>query len=305
MIPRRAFLGAAVSASRAAAAPGRQVAITIDDLPRGGDWPTPSSFQTLLALNRHFLAPFRRARIPFTGFVNSAKLPPAELDTVLRLWLATGAALGNHTHTHPDFNSTPLESYLENVMECDRALRRVTVPRYFRHPFLHAGPDESKRHGLERFLEQQGYRIAPVTLDNSDYMFAAAYGSALARRDKPAAARVRAAYLPYLESIFAFFEQRSVEVFGREFPQVLLLHVSRLNADAMPQILSMIARRGYRVAPLEEAMADAAYRSPDAYYGPGGFSWIHRWSRTMGLPNRGEPDEPALIREEFERGRRR
>src|ERR1022692_4846029 len=32
---------------------------------------------------------------------------------------------------------------------------------------------------------------------------------------------------------------------------------------------------------------------------PGGFSWIHRWSRTKGMPNKGEPDEPEWVRKAF------
>ena len=192
------------------------------------------------------------------------------------------------------------ETYVADIVKCHQALVRVTKPRYFRHPFLHAGPDEAKRQGLERFLAGQGYRVAPVTLDNSDYMFAALYGHATAKHDQAAASQIRAAYLPYLDSILPFFEQRSIEVFGREIPQILLLHVSLLNAHALPDILAMIERRGYRIDPLEAVLADPAYQSRDAYCGPSGFSWIHRWSRTMGLPNRGEPAEPEFIRAAFE-----
>ena len=308
MISRRELLlSTVVTAGAFAALAARSVAITIDDLPRGGDWPRASTFAELLKLNRDYLVPFRRGKIPLTGFVNTgrAELTPAQLDRILRLWLEAGAELGNHTHTHPAFNTTPLDANLADLLACDGALRRLTKPRFFRHPFLQAGPEADKRDGLEKFLKEHGYRIAPVTLDNSDYMFAAVYGHAVARGDRRGAKRCRDAYVPYLESIFAFFEDRSQQVFGREIPQVLLLHVSRLNSDAMPAILAMIARRGYRIAPLEEALADKAYETPDAYYGPGGFSWIHRWSRTMGLAPKGEPDEPAFISEEFKRSRRR
>jgi len=65
-------------------------------------------------------------------------------------------------------------------------------------------------------------------------MFAAVYGHTVQRGDRAAAQRCRAAYLPHLDSIFSFFEAHPVEVFGREIPQVQLLHVSRLNVEAMP-----------------------------------------------------------------------
>jgi hypothetical protein len=52
---------------------------------------------------------------------------------------------------------------------------------------------------------------------------------------------------------------------------------------------------------LETALRDEAYRQPDEYYGTGGFSWIHRWSKTKGMAPKGEPDEPAWIQEAYKK----
>jgi peptidoglycan/xylan/chitin deacetylase (PgdA/CDA1 family) len=227
---------------------------------------------------------------------------PAGLQSILHVWLEHGAELGNHTYSHPDLNTTPLDEYTANIMRGEPAITQAVGhrPRYFRHPFLHAGADVATKRGLEKFLAEHGYQVAPVTLDNSDWMFAFDYGSEL--QDNPAlAARVRDAYVPYMESIFAFFEARSVQVVGREFPQVLLLHASQLNADTMPALLAMMRRRGYRFVSLEEALRDGAYRLPDEYAGTGGFSWIHRWSKTKGMAPKGEPDEPEWIAKEYQR----
>jgi hypothetical protein len=46
---------------------------------------------------------------------------------------------------------------------------------YFRHPFLRTGPTADVKAELQAFLARQGYRVAPVTIDNSDYMYAALY----------------------------------------------------------------------------------------------------------------------------------
>ena len=211
---------------------------------------------------------------------------------ILKIWLDHGATLGNHTWSHPDLNQTALQDYEADLLVVNRRLPRLwaIVRSTSAHPFLHAGKDAATRRGLEEFLAAHDYRIAPVTLDNSDWMFAAVYAPALSA-DPPLAVRVKQAYLAYMESIFAFFEARSMEVVGREFPQTLLIHASQLNADAMPELLAMIRRRGYRFVSLETALQDEAYRLPDEYYGTGGFSWIHRWSKTKGMPGKGEPDE--------------
>ena len=101
-----------------------------------------------------------------------------------------------------------------------------------------------------------------------------------------------------MESVVAFFEERSIEVVGREFPQILLLHANQLNADLVPDLLAMFRRRGYTFVPLDRALADGRTASRRVR-GPGGFSWIHRWSKTKGMKPRGEPDPPAWVKESW------
>lgn len=70
----------------------------------------------------------------------------------------------------------------------------------------------------------------------------------------------------------SFFEHRSVEVVGREIPQILLIHASELNADLMPELLAMFRHRGYTFVSLSHALEGPAYQRPDEYAGPMGFS---------------------------------
>ena len=280
-------------------AAGREVAITIDDLPRGGDRRAPAA--DTLRMTRKLLEPFRAGRLPVTGFVNECRGGP-ELRELLTVWRDAGAELGNHTCSHPDLNTAPLAHYLADITpRGDRITSEIIgrPPRYFRHPFLHAGKDDATRTAVNAFLADHGYRVAPVTLDNSDYLFAALYGRALDRGDTSLGRRVLDAYLPYMESIFEFFEKRSEKVTGHEIRQILLIHANQLNADAMPALLAMMSRRGYRIVTLERALEDPAYRLADDYSGTGGFSWIHRWSRTKGMKPESEPDEPAWVQEEL------
>jgi peptidoglycan-N-acetylglucosamine deacetylase len=287
-----ALLGALVHAQP----PRRSVAITVDDLPMGGDGSDPS-FEGIYGMNERLVRPFKEGRIPLTGFVNAhheQTLGPDRLRRLLDLWLDAGADLGNHTYSHLDINNVPLADYTANVVRGEPILRAALAARgkslrYFRHPYLHAGATAETKTGLQRFLDDAGYRVAPVTLDNSDYMYAALYTRSEHRE------RVRTEYIPYMESVVEFFERRSVEVAGREFPQVLLIHANAINADMMPDLLDMFRRRGYDFVTLETALADAAYRLPEEYVGRSGFSWIHRWSMTKGMRNKGEPDPPAWV----------
>ena len=276
---------------------GRSVAITIDDLPRGGDG-GPRTQAAVAEMTRQLLTPFVQQKVPVIGFVNEGRQDWGGdgLRQVLDLWLDAGADLGNHTYSHPDINQVPLDVFTADVTRGEPVVRAALAARkrelrYFRHPFLRTGPTPEIKRGMQAFLDSRGYRIAPVTIDNADYLYAAVY-TRPAHRD-----RVRREYVAYMESVVAFFEQRAVEVAGKEFPQILLLHANQLNADLMPDLLAMFRRRGYGFVSLEQALADSAYAMADGYAGRGGFSWIHRWSQTRGLPPKGEPEPPPWLQE--------
>ena len=132
------------------------------------------------------------------------------------------------------------------------AARGLTL-RFFRHPFLHTGRDLENRAAFERFLAAHGYRVAPVTIDNDEYIFAGAYDRASKRGDADVVrARSRTAYVPYMEAKAEFFERNSRELFGREIRQVLLIHANMLNADRFGDLAAMFERRGYRFITLEK-----------------------------------------------------
>ena len=276
-----------------------EVAITIDDIPRSCDGGR-ASLEEIQSMTVRLLAPFKRQGIPLTGFVNvgRTRLAHDELPRIFNLWLDAGAELGNHTFSHSDLNSIPAAEYERDITNGEGVLRDSVEAhgkklQFFRYPMLHAGSTADTKNEAEQFLAAHGYRNAPVTFDNSDYLFAAAF------IDPQLTPRVRREYIPYLESVVAFFEQRGVEVVGREFPQIMLLHASELNSQMMPAILEMFRRRGYRFVTLDDALRDGAYRLPENYVGRRGLSWIHRWSTAKGLSPKNEPDAPEWVRKAF------
>lgn len=278
-------------------AAGRQVAITIDDLPRGGDR-GPGDLASVRAMTEQLLRPFHEQKIPVIGFVNEGRggLAAQELRQILDLWLDAGADLGNHSYSHFNLNDTPLDEYTADILKGEPVLRAALAARgrkveYFRHPFLHTGPTPEVKRGLEQFLDRHSYRVAPVTFDTDDYLFAVQYTSPGYKE------RVRREYIPYMESVVAFFEKRSVEVLGREIPQILLIHASQMNAETMPDLLAMFRRRGYTFISLDEALRDPVYRLPDRFASEKGISWIHRWGQTKGIPIQYEPDPPKWVEE--------
>lgn len=298
-----------VFAAALACAQDRRVAITIDDLPVAQSGPDACEPTALMEATKKLLAHFKG--LPLTAFVIGRNCPDLTLEqrkAALGLWMEAGAEMGNHSYSHRDYNSMPATEYAADIERGDASLKQSTglaKIRYFRSPMLHTGRTKQDKQHLERFLAANGWQQAPVTFDNSDWLFANVYAHALRTGDEALAKRVRDGYVPYMESVVAFFEKRSVEVVGRDIPHVLLFHSNHLNRDLGGELVNMFRRRGYRFITLEEALRDDAYRLPDEYAGTGGFSWIHRWSRTMGMPNKGEPGEPKWVLDKFEEISRR
>ena len=286
----------------------REVAITFDDLPGVALLPSQRcNAKAIQQLNARLLRTITANRIPAIGFVVESNLCAGQrpgLPHLLDMWLAAGLELGNHSFSHFDLNSTPLSLYEADALRGagvvkERLRQRGRALKYFRHPFLHAGKDLKTKMEFERFLSNQGYSIAPVTIDNQEWIFAEVYAVAKERRDTATTRRVAIEYVVYMEKIFEFFEKRSVEVTGREIRQVLLLHANALNADHLDDIVRMMRRRGYAFISLDSALTDPAYRLPDKYAGPVGLSWLHRWALTKGMPMREEPREPEFIANAF------
>lgn len=288
------------------AAPARAVVVTFDDLPTvSRNFATPADRERI---TRQIVATITGHHIPAVGFVNEGKLyadgvlDPSRVD-LLRQWTRAGIELGNHTFSHLDLHTAPLADYLRDIERGDSLTRIVMAesgrkPRYFRHPFLHTGRTPDVRNRVAKTLARRGYAVAPVTIDDGDYIFAAAYDDALGRRDSVEATRIGDEYVAYMARVFAYYEAQSLAIVGRSFPHVLLVHASVLNADRFGEVARMIERRGYAFVPLDRALGDSVYRSADTYAGAGGISWLHRWALTRGLRGAvfaGEPEVPAGI----------
>jgi peptidoglycan-N-acetylglucosamine deacetylase len=288
-------------------AQGREVAVTFDDLP------TPyGDLEDMRSITKRLLESFKRTGVPVVGFVNERKLyQRGETDArieLLRAWLDAGYELGNHTFSHINLQRASLADYEDDVVRGETVTRMLLTEkgmklRYFRHPFLFTGMTPEYKRGLAEFLTARGYTVAPVTIDNGDYIFAAVYFKAKKRGDAETAKRVADAYVPYMESVFEHFERLSVETFGHEIKQTLLLHANEINADHFDELAAMLKRRGYAFVTLEAALKDAAYSEQDALY-KNGISWIHRWRLTKNLPLKWEPEVPKFVDELYKAGQR-
>lgn len=284
--------------------PQRFVAVTIDDLPVVVK---NSNLKLRQKITRKLLAHIKKEKVPAIGFVNEAKLynneklVPEEVD-LLKAWLDAGLELGNHTFSHLSLHDNALEKYEGEILKGEIVTKKLLAEknqkmRYFRHPYLWTGLSMEIKNDLGKFLDEHDYTIAPVTIDNSDWIFARAYDNAIEKKDAKLKKKIAAAYLDYMNSKTDYWERQSVKLFGREIKQILLIHANSINADYLDDLLKMFEKREYKFVALEESLTDEAYKLPDTFVKRNGISWLHRWALAKGKGNvlLDEPKTPDFV----------
>lgn len=286
--------------------PKRLVAVTFDDLPMntkyledGNQW---------IEQTQKLLSIIKKYNIPAIGFVNECKLYVNDiLDSnrlkALQLWVNADLELGNHTFSHPDYHSTDEKSFFDNIIKGEKITHELLAQKnkrleYFRHPYLHTGLSLEKKKKLDDFIEEHNYTIAPVTIDNGEWIYARAYENACNKNDFDLMKIIGKGYVNYMMDKTKYFENQSVKLFGREIKQILLVHANMINADYFDELAEELLKHNYRFISIKEALTDTAYQSEDTFTGRGGISWLHRWSYTRNVDKSffaGEPEVPQNI----------
>lgn len=278
------------------------VAITFDDLPVYG--PYASAIEGR-AITTKLLDGLKRNRLRAIGFVNEIQLAAPDREQridLLRQWLDAGMDLGNHSYSHGSLTNTPVEAYIADVARGELVTKALLAARgrserWYRYPYLETGTTAAVRTRFEGWLAAHHYKVAPVTMENSDWEFGDPYAEAVAHGDSTEAARIRDVYLDYTRRVVPWYRTAAIGLLGREPAFVLLLHASRLNADSMDQVAAILRDNHLKSVSLGRAMRDPAYRIADTYVGPDGDEWLTRWAMTLhrDLPYDSCPEVPADI----------
>jgi peptidoglycan/xylan/chitin deacetylase (PgdA/CDA1 family) len=291
--------------SLSALAQNRTVAITVDDLPyASADAVSSSDAVAAKEVNGKILSALRHHQVPVTGFViqkGVEDLGPTAAIQILRNWTRGNFDLGNHTYSHQDANQLSLAALEDEIIKGETSFvplmkQAGKKPEFFRFPMNHTGETEQTHERVAAFLTQRGYRVAACTIDNSDYVFNAAYVPMLAAHDS-SAQRLRLEYFSYTSAEIDYYAGLSKQIFGYEPPQVMVLHDNRLNADTIGQLLALFEKKHYKFVSLNRAQADPAYQIPDTYITQYGPMWGYRWAAERGVKVNGrlEPEPPEWI----------
>jgi peptidoglycan/xylan/chitin deacetylase (PgdA/CDA1 family) len=285
----------------------KKVCITIDDLPaitngiEGNEIRqeiTNGIVKTLKAYDAKAIGYVNVGKLYDKGQFDSARLE------MLATWLQSGQELGNHTFNHPSYHRINFAQYTKAITREESVLKDLAKAygseiKYFRHPYLHIGLNQAKADSLRSFLVENGYTEAPVTIDNDEYLFAAAYTKAYRNGEEEQMEKIASDYLNYMEEKLIYYEELSVKFYGRPINQTLLIHANLLNSRYLDELLDIFLKHDYAFASQEEILKDPVYNQPVTVYGEYGISWIKRWGLSSGRSVKkvveGDPQVPDYI----------
>ncbi len=260
----------------------QSVAFTFDDGPHTKATPLHSP----KARNQAMLDSLAKHNVIAALFVtvnNGANTP--EGLALAKAWGDAGHAIANHTMSHPDLNSknVTLAQYTQEVLDCDKVIS--TLPGYqkwFRYTYLREGNTPEKRDGMVKFLKEQNYRNAYVSLDTSDWALDQKLTDTLAKDSNADVSAIKRVYLEHIWQRAEAYRALSQKLQGRDIAQVILLHHNLINALWLDDVISMFKAKGWAINTPAQAFADPVYQLQPAL-SAAGQSLLLSMSRALGI----------------------
>jgi peptidoglycan/xylan/chitin deacetylase (PgdA/CDA1 family) len=265
-----------------------EVAITVDDLPSHGDLPNDIS-RTKIAIT--MLAAFKKHHISGVyGFINGYNVTDQDTKNVLKLWVDSGQLLGNHTYSHMNITANAQDQYITNITQNELILRQFMVDKnykYFRYPYLREGNTKDKRDAIRKFLFDNNYKIAEVTLDFWDYEWNNPYARCIYKKDKKSINFIKKSYLDSGIAAIPAAQALSQLLFRRDIKYILLLHIGALDAQMLDQLLTQYEKLGVKFISLPDALSDKAYNINSGTIRDTGYTFLNeiRVSRKLHNPD--------------------
>jgi peptidoglycan-N-acetylglucosamine deacetylase len=235
-----------------------QVAITMDDF----NWAGNVVKLTGQERNRAILAALRSHTVKAALFVKGANVDNDEGRGLLQDWNNDGHLIGNHTYSHPYFNSSKVtaEAFEQDILRCEHLLTSFDhFQKILRFPYLKEGETRSKRDAIRSFLTQHGYRNGHVTIDASDWVIDDRLRKRLTQDPAADVGPYRTFYLDHMWDRSLYYDGLSRKVLGRSVRHTVLVHFNLLNALFLGDLIDMFKSKGWHVIDAAEAFRDRVF----------------------------------------------
>lgn len=240
-----------------------RVAITVDDIPIHGEL-IPGETREDIA--HPIIKALKDNRVESAyGFTNGSftRFQPEGIS-IFKDWLSAGYPLGNHGFEHLNLSRT--RAYTANIAEQNNLLKElenfsplIQRRKVFRYPYLNEGNTLKKRDEVRAYLKKNGYRIAEVTVDFHDWLWNEAFHRCWSEHDAGQIGWLRVHMIESADLHLRMANVNARRLFGRDIPNIVLLHLGSFNAVMLEALLNHWRSRGVRFVSLDEAMADPVY----------------------------------------------
>ncbi len=252
----------------------KQMAITIDDLPYAYSAKLNQAERDSILIK--LADSLQNRNVTATGFVIGSGVDNSTAR-LLVYFAGKGHDLANHTYSHPSANNISAKKYMEEVKRCDSAISGLPhFERYFRYSYLQRGNSLDRRDSIFWLIKEFKLTVAPVTIDNDDYLYNKYYVDSIASDNHDAADSIAEEYLDYMLAIANSADSLSHAICGRSIKHILLTHANLLNSRYYGRLLDKLRADGWQFITLKEALKDPVYAEEDIYIGKWGISWLKR-----------------------------
>jgi len=235
-----------------AASSGPGLAITIDDF-NLADTPLLAGLERDVAIRKAL----SRHGVKAAGFVAGKYVDTDRSPRVLAAWSEEGHVLGNHSFSHDYYGGKDPAGAMADILKCELLLTPYAgFRKLFRYPYLAEGRTAAGRDALRVLLRDHGYRIAPVTIDTSDWYVDSRLTARLAANPHADLEPYRQYWLDHIWDRAKFYDGLAQAVFGHSLDHTILLHHRLTTGLFLDDGLTMFRERGWRLVDAATALAE-------------------------------------------------
>jgi peptidoglycan/xylan/chitin deacetylase (PgdA/CDA1 family) len=273
-----------------------EIALSFDDAPRGDERLFSGRART-----QRIISVLDEFSIQTVFFANSKGLNQDGGRERLASYAKAGHLIANHTHSHPDLRQTPVRAYLRDIDEADRVLASfATFTKWFRYPFLREGDTVEIRDQVRGHLRTQGYRNGYVTVDNYDFFLNGLVQDSLRLGKRVDLKKACKMLVDLMWNGIQFYDSVAKKHIG-SVRHVLLMHENDLQAQCLPDLITHLKRKQWRVIDPSRAFDEPllAEEPSTLYLGQGRVAAIAH-ART-GIGYISDWENESVLRDEFKR----
>ena len=264
-----------------------EVAITIDDIPGNGTVPSST---TRLKIEEKILNVLEKHHIKGVYAMMNGKGITEDKNgwLILKNWVDRGQLLGSHTYSHLDFVKTNANDYILDIKKNEPYLIKLMGDsdyKYFRYPYLSEGDTQEKRDAVRKYLFDNQYKIAHVTVDFFEYEWNEPYVRCLNKNDKKSLKWIKDNYIQQSLNALTIAHSLSIMLFENDIKNIFILHINAFTAEMLDRLLTEYERHNVSFISLSEALTDDVYKINSNIVRDRAYTFLNQVRLSRGLKN--------------------